>query len=488
MGQSSAVNRETYEEQEVEQQEPDQHKPKKKWKFPHIYVLLVLFIALMSLVSYTVPAGEYERVEGPDGQEMINAEEFSFVDAAPIGLMEFLTAVPNGLIEAGDVVFFTFMIGGAFMVMQSTGLIQFGVQRLTTTFMHRKVLIIPILVTAFASIAAFVGTPELSLLYVPILIPLMIKLGYDKMMAAAIALIATSGGFLGSLTNPGTVGLSHQLAELPMYSGALYRLLVLSTIILAGILFLIRYAKKLERQPKLAEPDAQEFYEQNGREEEKEFKLSRRGKAAGFTAITMFIGMIVGVLTFQWDFVQLAGYFLAMGIVVGVVAGLSGEELSESFNNGFRQVLMGAMIIGIARGVAVVMEESQIIDTVIFALSTIVSQLPSSITILGMFGSQGFFNFFVPSGSGQAMITMPIMIPIADIVGTTRQTAILAFQLGDGISNIFFPTSGYFMATLAAAGISWWRWTKFIFPLLIAWTLIGCFYLMIAHFIGWGPF
>ncbi|MFC4737904.1 YfcC family protein [Bacillus daqingensis] len=459
-----------------------------KWRFPHIYVLLVMFIALMSLASYVIPAGEYERIDGPAGQEMINAEEFNFIEAAPIGLMDFLTAVPNGLIDAGPVVFFTFMIGGVFMVMHAIGLIQFGVDRLTRKFMNRKVLIIPVLVVSFASIAAFVGTPELSLLYVPILIPLMIQLGYNKMMAAAVALIATSGGFLGSITNPGTVGLSHQLAELPMYSGAAYRALVLSTIILAGVLFLIWYAKKLERNPELVEEDRQEFEEKGGLEQEGPVELSLRGRIAGIVAILMFIGMIVGVLTFRWDFVQLAGYFLAMGIVVGIVAGLSGDRLSEAFNDGFRQVLMGAMIIGIARGVAVVMEESQIIDTIIFGLSTVVSQLPQSVTILGMLGSQGFFNFFVPSGSGQALITMPIMIPLADLVGTTRQTAILAFQLGDGISNILFPTSGYFMATIAAAGISWWRWTKFIFPLLIAWTIIGSVYLLIAHSIGWGPF
>ncbi|CAM4005721.1 YfcC family protein [Alkalicoccus chagannorensis] len=477
-------------QEELERQwesEPQEEVAPSRFKFPHIYVLLVGLIALMSVLSYIIPAGEYGTVEGPDGQEMIDPEAFQFIDAAPIGLMEFLTAVPNGLIDASAVVFFTFMIGGVFMVMQAAGLIHFGVDRLTRTFMHRRILIIPILVTAFASIAAFVGTPELSLLYVPILIPLMIQLGYNKLMAAGIALIATSGGFLGSITNPGTVGLSHELAELPMYSGALYRALVLSTIILAGILFLMYYAKKLERNPELVEADRRELEEAGGGVPEA-VNLSRRGKAAGITAIVMFLGMIIGVLTFQWDFVQLAGYFLAMGVVVGLVAGLSGEGLSEAFNNGFRQVLMGAMIIGIARGVAVVMEESQIIDTIIFALSTVVSQLPQSITVLGMLGSQGFFNFFVPSGSGQAMITMPIMIPLADLVGTTRQTAILAFQLGDGISNILFPTSGYFMATIAAAGISWWKWTKFIIPLLIAWTLIGMVYLLTAHFIGWGPF
>lgn len=477
-------------EQEYAEHQPENEPEEKesRWRFPHIYVLLIIFIALMSLASYVIPAGEYETIEGADGQEMINAEEFNFIDAAPIGLMEFLTAVPNGLIDAAPVVFFTFMIGGVFMVMHAVGLIQFGVDRLTRKFMHRKILIIPVLVVSFASIAAFVGTPELSLLYVPILIPLMIQLGYNKMMAAAVALIATSGGFLGSITNPGTVGLSHELADLPMYSGAAYRALVLSTIILAGVLFLIWYAKKLEKNPHLVEEDRIEFEKKEGAKETETATLSGREKLAGIVAILMFIGMIAGVLTFRWDFIQLAGYFLAMGVVVGIVAGLSGERLSEAFNDGFRQVLMGAMIIGIARGVAVVMEEGQIIDTIIYGLSAVVSQLPQSVTILGMLGSQGFFNFFVPSGSGQAMITMPIMIPLADLVGTTRQTAILAFQMGDGISNILFPTSGYFMATIAIAGISWWKWTKFIFPLLIAWTLIGCVYLLIAHAISWGPF
>lgn len=463
--------------------------PKKgsRFSFPHIYVILILFIAIMSLASYIVPAGEYETIEGPGGREMINAEEFSYIDAPPIGIMDFLTAIPQGLIDAAPVVFFTFMIGGAFYVFKETGLIQFGVQYLTTTFEHRRKLIIPILMVVFSMIAAFVGTPELSLVYIPILIPLMIKLGYDKMMAAGVALIATSGGFLGAITNPGTVGLSHQIADLPMYSGAAYRFLVLSFIILAGVLFLLRYAKKLEKNPEIAAAEAEEFRKHNDIQEEK-ITMNTRQKIAGITALVMFAGMVFAVLQFQWDFVALAGYFLAMGILVGIIAGMSGNEISDSFNNGFREVLMGAMIIGIARGVAVVMEESQIIDTIIFALASVVSTMPSSVTVLGMLGTQGLFNFFVPSGSGQALITMPIMIPLADIVGTTRQTAILAFQLGDGISNIIFPTSGYFMAVLATAGISWWKWAKFIMPLIIAWFLIGAVFLLIAHGIEWGPF
>ncbi|MFC0561477.1 YfcC family protein [Halalkalibacter alkalisediminis] len=471
----------------IAQPKPKLQQPKRKFAFPHIYVILLIFVAGMSLASYIIPAGKYERVEGPMGRMMINPEVFTFIDSTPIGLMDFLKAIPQGMVSASSVVFFTFMIGGAFMVLKDTGIIHFGVDRLTKRFSTNKVLIIPVLLVTFSVITAFIGTPELALVYVPILIPLMIKLGYDKMMAAGVALIATTGGFLSALTNPGTVGLSHQIAELPVYSGAGYRFLLLIAIILSGVVFLLLYAKKLEKNPQLVKQSLKETASKHFFEE-KSYEITTRQKIAGLVVIIMFFGMIYGVLTYQWDFVTLAGYFLAVGIVVGIVAGLSGNQISESFNKGFRDVLLGAMIIGVARGVAVVMEESQIIDTIIYGLSHVVSSLPSSITVLGMLATQGLFNFFVPSGSGQALITMPIMIPLADIVGTTRQTAILAFQIGDGLSNIIFPTSGYFMATIAAAGISYAKWAKFIFPLLIVWFLIGCVFLLIAHAIAWGPF
>ncbi|MED4080909.1 YfcC family protein [Halalkalibacterium halodurans] len=455
----------------------------KKFTFPHIYVILFAFVTMMAIASLFVPAGEYERVEGPMGRLMINPEVFSFIEGEQIGIMGFLTAIPNGMVGAAPVVFFTFMIGGTFMVLNRTGIIAYGVDRLTRTFMKQKVMVIPVLVVTFSMITAFIGTPELSLVYVPILIPLMIKLGYNRMLATGVALTSTTGGFLAALTNPGTVGLSQQIAELPIYSGVGFRLMVLATIVLSSVLFLMFYAKKLENHP-----EQMEYKELVSDEKEKTYEIGSRGKVAGFIVILMFIGMIYGVLNFQWDFIGLAGYFLAMGIIVGLVAGLSGNEISEAFNQGFQHVLMGAMIIGIARGVSIIMEQTQMIDTIIYGLSHAISSLPSSITVLGMLVTQGLFNFFVPSGSGQALITMPIMIPLADLVGTTRQTAILAFQIGDGLSNIIFPTSGYFVATLAAAKVSYGKWVKFIFPLLIAWFTIGCFYLVIAHAINWGPF
>ena len=191
---------------------------------------------------------------------------------------------------------------------------------------------------------------------------------------------------------------------------------------------------------------------------------------------------------YKWDMPQIGGIFIAMAVISGLLGGLSSRQLSESFLKGCHDVLIGALIIGIARGVAVVMVQGQIMDTIVFGLANAVKALPGTVTSVGMLVVQSLFNFLVPSGSGQTLITMPIMAPLADIVGVTRQTAVLALQYGDGISNIFYPTSGYFMASLALAGVPWEKWAKFMLPLFGIWSATGAVFLIISQLIQWGPF
>ncbi len=182
---------------------------------------------------------------------------------------------------------------------------------------------------------------------------------------------------------------------------------------------------------------------------------------------------------------EMSGLFIFMGVIVGIIAGLSLTKLCEAFTEGFREVLMGAIIIGIARSVAIVLEEGQIMDTIVYGLGNLVGQLPSTLSAIGMMTVQLFINFFIPSGSGQALVTMPIMAPLADMLGVTRQTAILAFQFGDGFAHILFPTSGYFMAALVIAGISWTKWVKFFVPLFLIYMGIGVLFLLYAQLTGW---
>ncbi|MDQ7862257.1 Na+/H+ antiporter NhaC family protein [Peribacillus frigoritolerans] len=179
----------------------------------------------------------------------------------------------------------------------------------------------------------------------------------------------------------------------------------------------------------------------------------------------MFL-LVYGVLVKDWFMLEMAGLFIIMGIVVGLVAGLNLTEICEGFNDGFREVLVGAMIVGVARAVAVVMEDGQVMDTIVHSLGNLVGDFPAVFSALGMFIVQMLCSLLIPSGSGQALVTMPIMAPLADIIGVTRQTAVLAYQLADGIGNILYPTSGYFMATLALAGVAWQKWVSLLSALV----------------------
>jgi uncharacterized ion transporter superfamily protein YfcC len=252
----------------------------------------------------------------------------------------------------------------------------------------------------------------------------------------------------------------------------------------------MRYASKVRKNPELSLA--------RGEEEEKEKealyrhslaetaqKFTPRQRWAGLATIALFGVMVWGVLTQGWFMMEMSGLFIIIGIVAGLIAGLTTTQICEGFNKGLRQVLVGAMIVGVARAVAVVLEEGQIMDTIVYGLGNLVGSFPVALSAVGMFLAQLGFNFVVPSGSGQALVTMPIMAPLSDVVGITRQTAVLAYQLGDGLGNILYPTSGYFMATLALAGVRWDKWVRFFFPLFVMWVGIALLFTIYAHTTLW---
>ena len=216
--------------------------------------------------------------------------------------------------------------------------------------------------------------------------------------------------------------------------------------------------------------------------------MTFRQKIAGVVSLCMFIIMVVGVFKWGWDMPEIGGIFMGMAILSGLISGMKGNEICESFLEGSNQVLIGALIVGLSRGVSVVMNDAMITDTIIHGLATVLQNLPAGITAIGMLIVQTIMNFLIPSGSGQTVVTMPIMAPLADLVGVTRQTAVLALQYGDGFSNIFYPVSGYFMATLALGHVPYEKWLKKMLPLFGIWTGIAAVFMIIAQIIQWGPF
>ncbi|RNF38362.1 YfcC family protein [Planococcus salinus] len=467
-----------------ESKEPEK---KRKWKVPHIYVILFIMIALASLASYVIPAGQFDRVENESGAEVIQPETFSYIDATAVTFYEFMFSIPDGFIQTAEIIFGILMIGGMFAVIERTGVISIGVNKLAQKFSDKGLWIIPTLMIPFALFTTFTGQVELSLIYLPAILPLVLKLGFDKITATAIVLVATISGFSLALTVPANLGTAQLIAELPFYSGLWYRAIILAVVLSVGMFYVWRYAKKVQTNPELSITFDEQDTDQH---EDTDFTETKATKRQIYTSITLLIAfafLLFGLLNYGWYFRELTGLYALIGVAAGLVAGLSTTEIAESFNEGFKRILLGAIVVGIARGIAVVLEAGEIMDTIIFAFGNFVDFMPNSLTAVFMMVVQALLNFLIPSGSGQAMVTMPIMTGLSDLTGVTRQTAVLAFLMGDGFTNIFYPTSGYFMATLAIAGVRWEKWLKFIFPLLIVWYSIAIVFLIIAQFIDYGP-
>jgi uncharacterized ion transporter superfamily protein YfcC len=318
----------------------------------------------------------------------------------------------------------------------------------------------------------------------------MLAMGFDSLTACATALIGSQVGFTLAIANPFTTIIGQKIAGLPLMSGWGYRLILMVIYMTVAIWFVVRYAQKVKKDPK-----SSSMYEIDLRTREElgtanpEVKiLNTRQKVAGLLCIALFAIMVYGVINWGWDMPEIGGTFVAIGIIGGLVAGMSGEAICSAFTEGCGRVLEGALIIGVSRGIAVVMANAQIIDTVVHFFGTLLIGVPGFLAAVGMMITQTIIEFFISSGSGQTVATMPIMAPLADLIGVTRQTAVLATQLGDGLTNILYPVSGYFIATIGLARVPYEKWVKFFFPLLgIEWILsIGA--MIVAQAIQWGPF
>ena len=461
-----------------------------RFQMPHIYAILFVFIAVAAILTHFIPGGLYDRVTLPNGRVAIDPDSFRFVTSVPVGLVDFMLAIPRGLGDASMVVFFTFIIGGMFMVVRRTGVIEVAVDKLTRRFSERSIMVLPVLMIVFAVVATLIGTQELALVYVPVILPLMIALRFDSVTAAGVALLATTSGFTAGVLNPVNTGLGQTIAQLPLWSGAGLRTVLFVCLLGAALVYLLRYAARVRANPALSlmagdprEAEKRQLYLHSA--DDGALNFTPRQRLAGITALVFFGILVWGVLSRGWFMMEMSGLFILMGIAVGLIGGLKIEAICEAFNQGFRDVLVGAMIVGIARAVAVVLEQGQVMDTLVHGLGGVVGEFPDTLAAIGMFLSQLGFNFVIPSGSGQALVTMPIMAPLSDLIGVTRQTAVLAYQLGDGLSNILYPTSGYFMATLVIAGVTWDRWIRFFLPLFGIWVAIATVFMIYVQMIQW---
>lgn len=450
-------------------------------KFPHTYAILLSVVIIGAILSYIVPAGEYERTE-VDGQTVVVSGSYEGVEQSPVGIFELFMAIPNGLIEASSIIFYIFLIGGAFGIIRATGAIEAVIQKVMEKVKGNEKLMIPVIMLVFSILGFTTGMAEEAIIFVPIGIVLAVALGYDAIVGTAMVTLGAAAGFIGGMFNPFTVGIAHGIAELPIFSGWGFRLIVYFFVLGAGILYVMHYAKKVKKDPAkslvYAENEAGQI---NFTEDVFEFeKLKKRHV---LILVVFLIGIIVniyGIFVHGWFLTELSANFFLIGLLAGFIGGMKVNAVFDAFIEGMKLVVFGAIIVGFARAILVVLESGVIIDTIIHSMSSVLDNIPGTFTALGMLVIQVIINFFVPSGSGQAVTTMPIMVPIADLQEIPRQIAVLAYQYGDAITNTIIPTSASLMGVLAVAGIPYLKWVQFVWKLTLLWLLLASVALVVA--------
>lgn len=463
----------------------EQNKGDISQKFPHTYAILLFIVILGAALSYIIPAGEFDRQEVEDRVEVVSGS-FHGVEQNPVSFLDLIMAIPTGLNEAADIIFYIFLIGGAFGVIRATGAIEAIIQKVMDNVRKNEMMLIPVIMTVFSILGFTTGMAEETIIFVPIGIMLAVALGYDAMVGTAMVTLGAAAGFIGGMFNPFTVGIAHGIAELPIFSGWGFRTIVYLAVLITGILFVMNYAKKVKKDPKrsLVYEEAQNG-QLNFVEDDMEFKklTKRHIVIVALFALTIAIN-VYGIFVYGWFLTELAANFFTVGIIIGFVGGLKLNNIFDAFIDGMKIVVYGAIIVGFARAILVVLESGLIIDTIIYSMSAALDYIPNALTAIGMLAVQVVINFFIPSGSGQAMTTMPVMVPISDLQEIPRQVAVLAYQYGDAITNSIIPTSASLMGVLAVAGIPYIKWVKFVWKLVLIWLVIAAIALVAATVIN----
>ena len=474
--------------------------PTRKIRIPHVFALLTIIIFICSLATYVVPSGVYQRetkkIDGRD-RTLVVTGTFSEVPkhfslrgvligdgeaakdkASPVSVQGFLTAIPRGLEQSADIVFFIFVIGGVFGILQRTGTIPATIRKLLDHLGHSATTLTVIIMLCIAVGGSTLGMGEEFIPLVPVFLLISHRLGYDRIFGLAMVMLAADMGFAAATTNPFTVNIAQGIAELRLNSGIGLRIGFFVCCMSLTLLHVLRYGARIKRNPaaSLMADDTTEMHDDNL----DDFAFNGAHLLTLICCGVIFAGILYGVQALDWWMADMAGGFFLMGIIAAVVCRLSLEDAAKAFTKGMEEMVVAALVVGFARGIQVVLTDAQILDTVIHSAATVLQEVPPYVSAVGMFFFQTTLNFFIPSGSGQAAVTMPLMAPIADVLGLTRQTAVLAFQFGDGLSNTIIPTSGVLMAMLALAKIPYTKWLRFVLPLFLQLCALAAVFLIIA--------
>jgi uncharacterized ion transporter superfamily protein YfcC len=454
---------------------------------PNTFVLLFAILALIALATWLVPGGKYET-HLVNGKQLVDPATFHYVASSPQGLVALMKAPIKGFVEAAQIIAFVLIVGGAFAVVQRTEAIDTAIRSIARAHEHSALVraaLIPVFVTLFSLGGATFGMNEEVIPFILIFVPLALALGYDTVTGVAIPFLGSQAGFGAAFLNPFNVGIAQGIVGVPVFSGMGYRLIVWAAATFVTIVFLMWYAARVKRNPALSPTFV---LDQSRRHEQPPVLADEHltGRHAAVLAVfALALGtMVIGVVKYDWFIDEIAALFLTMAIVVGMVGRLGPDNWVASFMQGAKDLAPTALVIAIARATMILARDAHIIDTILHGLMPWVASSHPVFAAQKMYLIQSVINFFIHSGTGQAALTMPIMAPLADLVGVSRQTAILAFQLGE-LSTPMIPTSGITVGVLALARVPWLTWAKWMVPLQLIYLVLALALLVPPCLMGW---
>lgn len=463
----------------------DKKKTALKFRFPHSYVIIICVLLLACAMTYLIPAGEFQRFENANGITVVDPDTFAYVDNSPVAFWRVPEQIMASAAKNATTIFSIFIIGGSFGVVLATGAFEALTAKMAKKFSGRETWLIP----AFSLIFALATTTMANNQFIgfaPIGVMIALAFGFDAVVGCGMICLGGAIGFSTGTFNVNTTGIAQQIAELPAFSGLWLRCVSFVIFWVITNIYLIRYAKKIKANP---EKSVMFGYQSSSTLSVKELddfqKMETRHVRVLLVVLICFVWLIYGCAKYKWALNKVSVVFIYMAIISGLAYGFGPSRIAKEYIAGMRNMTEPAIIIAMGCATTLILSEGHVLDTVVRSLANVIGLLPFILRAPGMYILQTITNFFIVAGNAQAAVAMPIMTPVADMIGVSRQTAVLAFNFGDGLSNYILPHSSALMGFIGMAGIPYDRWMRFMVKLFAIWALTAMVIVAFASVINY---
>ena len=459
---------------------------KKGFHMPHVFIILLVIMLFVVLLSYLIPSGSYERIEDAAGITVVDPDTFRYVEnETPITFMDYSESVYTGFVNGATIMGTLFISSGVIYLLEVSGAFGAGINMILKKTKGKEFSVVCIFYTIFV-VFGVLGYGEAAYPFYPLAVTIGFALGYDRMVGTALAIVGSTVGFTSGLMNTFTTGVAQQIVGLPLFSGIGFRAVGLVVFYIIGLIGLYTYCRKIKKNPALSLM-SEEYMNQKQEDHTDGMEEMNIRRALG---LLVFLGIIIiqgfGCIRLGWSFPQIAAIYVIMGILLSVIFRIGPSEACQLFCKGAVRVFAAAFAVGLAQSVVVLMNQACIMDTIVHGMSQLLENRSAILALLIIFVFVTLFNFLVVSGSGKAVIVMPILQPLGKILNINQQVLVLTYQYGDGITNSFWPGSS--LVQLSMCGVDYGSWIRFCWKIYLGFIVSAFVLVMIAYGIGYGPF